>query len=317
MPAGTATWAAARTRSRARSLRWRPESWNRARLKPTRPSIRWAPPMTVMRLACVATIRKIAAARSATDVSTCPLRHRPGRDGGRCAGARVSSEQDRSGQSEGSGPDSSPSRTDTSTYDSESPRRSTKLSSTVASGRPRSSASRSRTSAASGAASTVPCRADRSTTAAWRVQRGVVGLAGGGGREGRDDEAREAGGRHTAEHRHAVEGREVQVSGHEEHELAVVLDRACLDTPLGGDPLDTVEVDPQSEDLREPAVPADQLEDAVLVLPGEVARAQLVHDTTRRKVPGTGGVAEHHVGSGVDELADAVPCVRRPGVDAE
>ena len=89
-----------------------------------------------------------------------------------------------------------------------------------------------------------------------------------------------------------------------------MLDRACLEAPLGGDPLDTVEVDPQSEDFREPTVPADQLEDAVLVLPGEVARAQLVHDTTRRKVPGTGRVAEHHVGSGVDELAGAVPCAR-------
>ena len=80
--------------------------------------------------------------------------------------------------------------------------------------------------------------------------------------------------------------------------------------------LDLVEVDAQTHDLGEPAAAADDLDQPVTAEPGEVAGAQLVHVAAPRQVDHGLGVAQHDVGSGVDELAQAtVELAQR--VDAE
>ena len=75
-------------------------------------------------------------------------------------------------------------------------------------------------------------------------------------------------------------------------------------TPASAEgPLDLVEVDPQAEHLGEAAAPADDSNsrrgDAA-----EVAGVQPVDVAAARQVGGLLGVAQHHVGAGVDELAD-------------
>ena len=83
-------------------------------------------------------------------------------------------------------------------------------------------------------------------------------------------------------------------------------------TACGQLALDPVEVDAQAEDLGEAVAPADDLEQAVVGLAGQVAGAQLVDGSRpRARSAAVSGVAQHHVGPGVDELADLGP--GRPG----
>ena len=76
--------------------------------------------------------------------------------------------------------------------------------------------------------------------------------------------------------------------------------------------LDPVEVDPLAEQLGEPRPATDHLEQPGIVLPGQVAGAQLAQLRTQLEVGNAVGVAHHHVRSGVDELADVLRMRRRP-----
>ena len=89
-----------------------------------------------------------------------------------------------------------------------------------------------------------------------------------------------------------------------------------MDHPLGGHHpgvaveggaqglLDGVEVDAQAEDLAVAVAAPDHLEQAVDPA-GEVTGPELGGDAAEREVGGRHGVAQHHVGPGVDQLADA------------
>ncbi len=98
---------------------------------------------------------------------------------------------------------------------------------------------------------------------------------------------------------------EGRATGDGDDHPAVGLHRAGPDAAAGEDGLDVLEVDAQPEHLGEPAAPADHLEQAVGSAPGQVAGAQLRHLLAEPEVGRAAGVAHHHVGAGVDQLADA------------
>jgi hypothetical protein len=90
---------------------------------------------------------------------------------------------------------------------------------------------------------------------------------------------------------------------------------ACgFDAEIGQDAFHLPEVHPQPDDLDEPAAPPHHFVDACRVAFGQVTGAEFVDCAAGAEILRGFGVAQHHVGSGVDELA-----VLQPGhrVDAE
>ena len=96
---------------------------------------------------------------------------------------------------------------------------------------------------------------------------------------------------------------------HERGQRAVALHRTAVDAGVAEQSLDVVEVDAQSEQLGAAAAATDDLEQAVIVLDREVTGAQLVDGAAQREVRRRGGVAEHDVRSGVDQLSVVDPQV--------
>ena len=102
----------------------------------------------------------------------------------------------------------------------------------------------------------------------------------------------------------AASAREEGVDG------AVRRDDAGVPVDVGAQALlDGVEVDAQAEDLAAAVASSRRPRRARRRCAGEVAGAQLGRRAAEREVGGLLGVAEHHVGAGVDELADAGPVV--------
>ncbi len=80
---------------------------------------------------------------------------------------------------------------------------------------------------------------------------------------------------------------------------------ACGRHALGSEvPLDLVEVEAQPEDLGEPAASSDDLDEPVRQGTPEVAGPQLTQFGALGEVSRCARVAHHHVGPGVDKLAD-------------
>ena len=147
-------------------------------------------------------------------------------------------------------------------------------------------------------------------------QGGQVRLAAGGAGEGVEGGDPDRAGRQPAGLRQrgahpvgaaaaGVEGVERLVDDHAPH-LEVVAD----------EPLEVVEVQPQPEELGVPPAAPDQLHEAV-DLAGEVAGAELGQLRAAGQVGRRDGVPHHHVGAGVDELADPRAGHLRHRVDPE
>ena len=140
-----------------------------------------------------------------------------------------------------------------------------------------------------------------------RQQRGVVALG-----RCRAGQLVEVVGEHRADRQAGGLGRalagpaHVAGGGAEQVHPGVVGDRPAGQAGVGELALDAVEVDPQPEDLGVPAEPSVHLPQAVGALSAEVAGAQLDQLGAASQVGALLGVAHHHVGSGVDELADVV-----------
>ena len=95
--------------------------------------------------------------------------------------------------------------------------------------------------------------------------------------------------------------------GGADDELLIVAGDDAVDACRGEVGLDGVEVDAQPEGLDEARLPSDDLEHPVVgVEAREVAGRQLVELGAAGEIGLRRGVTEHHVGSAVDELPDAI-----------
>ena len=301
---GTAIRAIDRIRLRRRSLRSRcRRRWKRAKLAPATPSRTCAPPSSVNRLVWLPTIRTIAAARRKIPVSsrTQPDRACAGRAtrrGRRSCGPASRRAAVRAGVRGAAA---------SSTYDSESPPRPANVSDGVTpaadGGRRRRARSASRWSRprdrrrrAPRAGRRRPGRPCRSASRGTATTGTTVTACSGRPVAAVAMAATSSIATGSGSPASATTSR-VRVGGLGAGDLVVA---------EGQQRLDPVEVDPLAEELGEARAAAHDLEQPGVVLPGQVAGAQLAELGAEREVGHAVGVAHHHVRAGVDELADAV-----------
>ena len=325
--AGTTSWArpASPCRSRVRAPPGA-ESWKRAKLKPASARSRWAPPSRPTRSTWLATMSRIASARSATAVSRYVVR-RAAVGGRRGAGRPVGVRLDVGGRREAlelADPAHVPPGGQPVREVVGEPGRELDVGQRVAAERDE----RVGVGGVGAAEDADDVGADRAGVAVGRGRRalvpldlpldlhgelaegGVVGLAAA-----RERHLRHDGDPHRVRGYAAPVGDEGARGGaaasarDEGVDGAARRDHPGVPVDVGAQALlDGVEVDAQAEDLAPPVASSHHGEEAV-ALAGEVAGAQLGRHAGEGEVGGLLGVAEHHVGAGVDELPDAGPVV--------
>ena len=138
--------------------------------------------------------------------------------------------------------------------------------------------------------------------------RAVVGLAAGQpGHLGRRDDHDPAGSEPELVAHQPGHPPDVDRGGagtHREHQPVAAVGGRGHDTAGGEQLLHVVEVDPEAEDLGDPAAAPDHLEQSVVPLAADVTGPQGGHGAAEGQVGRGLGVPQHHVGPVVDELAD-------------